>query len=197
MNDCMFIWKDENWPHFQWDELVIGRNLQQIRFLQGKLLGAISSFDEETKILLFADSIVNEIVHSLSVGRNEIDEHSVYSSIAWIMGLDVAGKGSRNRYLDDVVESVLDSLSNYSMPISSDALLEWNKKFTWCFPCCQRIIDSCGWRLNDYQFDSGKFGNKKVFYEAPPAALIENMVYDFLYRNNGNNDIDQILKAAN
>ena len=80
----MWIWQQDKWPNFYWDERVIEPLLRSVRFNQGLLLGKMTSQDQEKTML---DTLLANIVHSSAIEGETLNAFSVRSSLANKLGV--------------------------------------------------------------------------------------------------------------
>lgn len=62
----MWVWQQDNWPHFHWDQAIIEPMVRQTRLNQGILLGKITcqSPNQQQSML---DTLLANIVHSSAI----------------------------------------------------------------------------------------------------------------------------------
>ncbi len=80
----MWIWQQQQWPDFVWDNIRISALLRQIQFNQGLLLGKIGS---ESASQLTLDTMLANIVHSSAIEGEKLNAFSVRSSLANKLGV--------------------------------------------------------------------------------------------------------------
>lgn len=52
-----YIWENRDWLYFHWNENSVNAELQNVRFVQGQLIGMASTFGFNTTNNVVADSI--------------------------------------------------------------------------------------------------------------------------------------------
>ncbi|MEK6214597.1 MAG: DUF4172 domain-containing protein, partial [Vibrio fluvialis] len=82
----MWIWQQDNWPHFMWDKNTIEPMVRQTRLNQGILLGKITSQSQDQKQSML-DTLLANIVHSSAIEGERLNAFSVRSSLANRLGL--------------------------------------------------------------------------------------------------------------
>ena len=120
-----YIYQFSNWPSFSWDEKEIQVLLGKVRHLQGKLLGQISalgfSFREETMLSM----LTLDVLKSSEIEGEILNYEQVRSSIARKLGLEYAGMVFSDRFVEGVVEMMLDATQNYLQPLDDERLFSW------------------------------------------------------------------------
>ena len=103
-----YIWENSNWPDFHWDEELINAELQNVRFVQGQLLGIASTFGFDVKNVIEADSITDSVIHSSEIEGISLNFTDVRSSVVWQLGIEPENQMQNNRYIDGFVEAMFD-----------------------------------------------------------------------------------------
>jgi Fic family protein len=191
-----YIYQRENWTDFTWDEKKIGVLLAKVRYLQGQLLGKMTSlgfdFQEESTL----KNITLDVVKSSEIEGEKLNMKQVRSSIARRLGLEVSGLINSPRNVDGIVDMMLDATQFYEKPLTEKRLFDWHGAM---FPTGRSGIYSikvAQYRTGEMQIVSGGFGNEKVHYEAVLAKNVKSEMDIFLNWVNTNNEHDSIIKAA-
>lgn len=195
----MYIHQNTNWPDFIWDNSSLITLLAEVRCEQGRILGRVSSLGFELQQEASLDIITLDIVKSSEIEGEYLDTDQVRSSVAKRLGLDHLNLIEITRYVDGIVEMMLDAVNNNQMDISQDRLFGWHNCL---FPTGRSGL----YKINvaKYRDDldgpmqviSGGIGQEIVHFEAPSAELLTNEMNQFFQWANSNTQIDQILKAA-
>ncbi len=192
----MYIWQKKDFPNFVWDTLTVMQRLSEVKFNAGKLSGIMASLGFEMKETTALDSITSDIIMSSAIEGITLNRNDVRSSVAWQLGLDNAGVPASNRYIEGVVEVMLDAIKNCNELLTKEKLFKWH---TLLFQSPSRLekITVGTWRNSPLpmQVVSGRYGNEKVHYEAPPSSQVPEMM-DVLLNFIANGKVDGILKAA-
>jgi len=191
-----YIYQFSSWPSFFWDEKEIQVLLGKVRHLQGKLLGQISalgfSFREETML----STLTLDVLKSSEIEGEILNYEQVRSSIARKLGLDYAGMVFSDRYVEGVVEMMLDATQNYLQPLDDERLFGWQAAL---FPSgrsgMHKIETGC-YRTGEMQVVSGPMGKEKVHYQAPPPGQVRHEMEEFLKWFNGDSKLDPVIKSA-
>ena len=96
----------------------------------------------------------------------------VRSSIARRLGIETAGIVPASRYVEGVVEMLLDATQHYDQPLSDDRLFGWHNVL---FPSGRSglyTIEVAKYRSGEMQVVSGPMGHEVVHYEAPKPECV-------------------------
>ncbi len=192
----IYIYEQDDWPYFTWDNKRVMAKLGETRNLQGRLLGKMETlgFDLQNEAVL--DTLTLDVTKSSEIEGEFLEEAQVRSSIARRLGLDIAGSVHSDRHVEGVVEMMLDATQRYSAPLTPDRLFDWHAAL---FPTGRSNmykITVADWRKAPMQVVSGAMGKEKVHYEAPGPELVAQEMNRFLYWFENEDALDPVLKAA-
>lgn len=191
-----YIYQFSNWPSFFWDEKEIQVLLGKVRHLQGKLLGQISalgfSFREETML----STLTLDVLKSSEIEGEMLNYEQVRSSIARKLGLEYAGMVLSDRYVEGVVEMMLDATQNYLEPLDDERLFGWQAALFPTGRSGMHNIETGCYRNGEMQVVSDPMGKEKVHYQAPPPEQVRHMMEEFLTWFNGETQLDSVIKSA-
>lgn len=193
----MYIWQNKKWPTFRWNEREVNNKLLQVRHEQGRLLGMMGMLGFDVKNNTILDSMTSDIMMSSEIEGVTLNVNDVRSSIAWQLGLENIGLPTSDRYIEGVVEVMFDAIHNCQETLSQERLFAWH---TALFPHSNKLhhITIGDWRKSEssMQVVSGRYGNEKVHYEAPPSQEVPQMMNDFLKWLQEEQHTDTLLMAA-
>lgn len=193
----MYIWQNKEWPKFRWNEVQVANRLAQVRHEQGRLLGMMSMLGFDIKNTAILDSMTADIMMSSEIEGIMLNADDVRSSVAWQLGIDNVGLPVSDRYVEGVVEVMFDAVHNYHEIMTQERLFAWH---TSLFPHANALqhITVGRWRESSspMQVVSGRYGNEKIHYEAPPSSEVPRMMNVFLEWLQEEQHIDDVLKAA-
>ncbi len=191
-----YIYQKENWTDFTWNEKKISVLLAEVRNLQGRLLGRMTSlgfaYQEEATL----ENITLDILKSSEIEGERLNKQQVRSSIARRLGLVVGGLVQADRSIDGMVEMMLDATQGYEKPLTEERLLGWHGAL---FPTGRSglyAIEVAKYRVGEMQVVSGGFGREKVHYEAIPAQEVQAEMDKFLHWLNSDQAQDGVIKSA-
>ena len=189
-----------DWPGFTWDARTLAPLLSGVRLRQGLLLGKMRGFGFTSQWTATLKVLTEETIKSSAIEGVVLDPENVRSSLARRLGLDVGGlKVHKDRYVDGVVEMMLDATQKFKEPLTKERLFGWHGHL---FPGVRTTSDKVrvgAWRNDSQgpmQVVSGPIGRHKVYYEALAAVRIESEMGKFLRWLDGEEQQDPLLKAA-
>ena len=191
-----YIYEYSNWPVFEWDDNSIQLILGQVRHLQGRVMGQMSSLgfkvQEEAKL----STLTQDVLKSSEIEGENLNYDQVRSSIAKRLGIEIGGFVHAGRDVEGVVEMLLDATQNYEAPLDHERLFSWHAAL---FPTGRSgmyKIDVAKYRTGEMVIVSGPMGKEKTHYEAPKAIQVKEEMDKFLDWFNSETTIDPVLKAA-
>jgi len=191
-----YIYQYSNWPNFTWNEKEILALLGKVRHLQGKIFGQISTLGFSLKEETMLSTLTLDVLKSSEIEGEILNYDQVRSSIARKLGLDYAGMVFSDRYVDGVVEMMLDATQNYINPLDDERLFGWHAAL---FPSGRSgmyKIETARYRSGEMQVVSGPMGKEKVHFQAPPASQVKSEMDRFLEWFNMDSNLDAVMKSA-
>jgi Fic family protein len=194
-----FIYENKNWPKFYWDTNELIGLLAEVRNLQGRLLGSISTlgFDLQQEALL--RTITSEIVKNSEIEGELLNSDEVRSSVARKLGIHLENAVEPGRDVDGVVEVMIDATQNYHSELTEERLYGWHAALFPTGYSGMYKITVAEYRKDDkgpMQVVSGPFGRERVHYEAPESNLVPKHMKEFLKWFNSENANDGVLNAG-
>jgi len=194
-----YIHELEEWPTFHWSHEKLASRLAAVRHRQGRLIGKMEGLGFQLRAEAVLQSLTEETIKSSEIEGEILDREQVRSSIARRLGLDVGGLAPVDRYVEGVVELMLDATQNFAERLTKDRLLDWHAALFPTGRSGMNRIEVGAWRTaksGPMQVVSGPFGRERVHYEAPDAARLDREMNAFLAWFNGKDQIDPVLAAA-
>lgn len=191
-----YIYQYKNWPNFTWDDKEIQVILGKVRHLQGKLFGQINALGFSLKEETMLSSLTLDVLKSSEIEGEILNYDQVRSSIARKLGLEYAGMVYADRYVDGVVEMMLDATQNYLQPLDDERLFGWHAAL---FPTGRSgmyKIETACYRSGEMQVVSGPMGKERVHYLAPPPDQVQHEMNEFLNWLNNDTKLDLVIKSA-
>lgn len=194
-----YIWQYKNWPHFRWNSDALLKPLGEVRFNQGSLIAQVRELGFDIQQSARADVLVEEALKTSAIEGEELDPDAVRSSVGNRLGIPAGLKHVKNQKADGLVQILLDATDNYDSELTSERLFAWHAAL---FPTGYSgmiQINVAQWRddkKGSMQIVSGPVGHKKIYFQAPPAHLIENEMKRLVSWTNKKTNTDGILKAA-
>ncbi|EKO3933079.1 Fic family protein [Vibrio fluvialis] len=195
----MWIWQQDNWPHFTWDKNTIEPMVRQTRLNQGILLGKITSQSQDQKQSML-DTLLANIVHSSAIEGETLNAFSVRSSLANRLGLTEERPFPTTEQTDGLAEIMLDAVENLETPLTLERILHWHDRL---FPEGYTMFNPViGGQLRGdapMQVVSGRIDKPTIHFEAPDRERLDNELTMFLEWFNSsrqNASLDPLIRAA-
>ena len=194
-----YIYQQENWPEFFWNNEIIAAPLAAVRHRQGLLLGRMEALGFPQRDEAILQTLTSDVLKSSEIEGELLDEQQVRSSIARRLGMDIAGLIPADRRVDGIVEMSLEATQNYAQSLTTERLFRWH---TLLFPSGKIGMNKLKigtWRDDSkgpMQVVSGAIGRERVHYEAPSADKIPAEMSAFLEWANQTDGIDPVIRAA-
>lgn len=193
----LWIWQQEDWRNFRWDNQTISPKLRQCWKLIGELVGSGKEqlIDPKTSL----DVLLENIVSSSAIEGESLNVFSLRSSLAKRLGVTLEKPYPTSDRSEGVSEIMFDALENWQQELTLERLLQWNR---WLFPEKSLFGKISVGQLRGeepMQVVSGRLDSPKVHFEAPPRAVLENELAAFLcWFNQSRHDpqLDPLLRAA-
>ncbi len=191
-----YIYEYSNWPNFTWNEKGIQELLGKVRHLQGKIFGQISSLGFSIKEATMLSALTLDVLKSSEIEGEILNYEQVRSSIARKLGLEYAGMVYSDRYVEGVVEMMLDATQNYLIPVDNERLFGWQSALFPTGRSGMHKIDVGCYRNDIMQVVSGPMGKEKVHFQAPPPEQVKKEMDVFLNWLNKDTKLDLVIKSA-
>ena len=195
-----YIYDLPDWPRFTCDSKALAPLLSEVRLHQGLLVGKMRGYGLASRWTATLKVLTEETIKSSAIEGVVLDPENVRSSLARRLRLAVGGlKAHKDRYVDGVVEMMLDATQKFSTPLTRERLFDWHAHL---FPGIRTTGDKFrvgAWRDDSQgpmQVVSGPVGRHKVHYEAPKADRVESEMGKFFSWFEGDEQEDPLLKAA-
>ena len=191
-----YIYENENWTDFSWDDKAISVLFGEVRHLQGKIIGQMNGMGFADKAEATLTALTLDIVKSSEIEGELLNYEQVRSSIARRLGINIAGLVPGNRHIEGIVEMMLDATHRFELPLTSERLFGWHAAL---FPTGYSgpyKIEVARYRTGDMEVVSGAMGKEKIHYHAISPDQVQAEMDKFLHWLNNNNTLDLVLKAA-
>ncbi len=189
----------ETWPTFRWRYDTLAGQLAAVRHHQGRLVGRMEGLGFALREEAVLNTLTEDVLKSSDIEGEILDKDQVRSSIARRMGMDIGALAPVDRYVEGVVEMMLDATQNYDLPLSAERLFAWHAAL---FPTGRsgltKIVTGA-WRdgsAGPMQVVFGPIGREKIHFEAPEAGRLDAEMSAFLDWFNGKSDMDPVIKSA-
>lgn len=194
----VYIWQRKEWPDFTWDDGKLSWQLAKVRNLQGNLAGKMSMLGFDLKKDAMLETLTADVTKSSEIEGEILNVEQVRSSVARHLGIEIEGLPEADRYVDGVVQVMIDATQNYMQPLTAERLFNWHAAL---FPTGRSgvyKITVADWRqgAEPMLVVSGAMGKEKIHFQAPDSVHVPCQMKLFLDWANAVQHIDPVLKAA-
>lgn len=194
---AMYLHQRDNWWDFRYDSSAIMNRLAAVRAKQGMLLGKMNSLGFPLQDEAVLTSMALEVIKSSEIEGEILNLNQVRSSLAKRLGFDISTSVPVSRYIEGVVEMMLDATQHYAVPMTDERLFGWHNVLFPSGISGLYKIEVGRYRSGEMQVVSGAMGREKVHYEAPaPERVPEEMARFIAWLNENNASLDPVLKAG-
>ena len=194
-----YIYQLTNWPDFTWNQEDIISLLGRARYTQGVLLGKMEGLGILLQKEAMLETLTLDVLKSSEIEGALLHPDQVRSSIARHLGMDISGLVPSDRFVDGVVEMMVDAIMQYDKPLSAERLFSWHSALFPTGRSGKYKIVAGDWRKDEtgpMLVVSGALGKEKIHFQAPDAALLDKEMNAFLDWFNTENQVDPVIKAG-
>ncbi|MCP9768552.1 Fic family protein [Lacihabitans sp. LS3-19] len=173
-----WIWENKNWPNFEYDSSKLVELENEFLQNSGKIIGIISHIQPNDIENLKIEILTQEAVSSSGIEGEILQRESVQSSIRKHLGL-------KTDYIKipanaaGVSEMMVDVHLKFDQTLAHQTFFEWHKMLM----NGRRDIEVIGnyrQHIEPMQIVSGNLNAPKVYYEAPPSAVVKSEMEQFI-----------------
>ncbi|MBR0299225.1 MAG: Fic family protein [Bacteroidales bacterium] len=121
-----YIYDTPQWPHFSWDHEQVSDALVRVNKESGFLAGRLSSIGLDARMGAVVETVTHDIVSSSEIEGVVLNTDEVRSSVARRLGVDIPQSRDSSRYIDGIVDMMLDATVHYKEPLTHDRLFGWH-----------------------------------------------------------------------
>ena len=194
-----YIWQLPDWPGFSYDVATLALPLAEVYRAQGQLVGRMADLGLAQREHATLQTLTQEVIKTSEIEGEMFSLDAVRSSVARRLGMDIGALAPTDRYVDGMVDVVLDATRNFDQVLTQDRLFGWQAAL---FPTgySGRVRISTGtWRTDTsgpMQVVSGAMGREKVHFTAPPTGELPVQTAAFLKWFNAPPIGDALIKAG-
>ena len=195
----MYIWERKEWPSWKGKQENFSEILLRLHRKQAHLLGSMQVLGFSLRDEARLETLTQEVLRTSEIEGEHLDQVTVRSSVARHLGINIGALAPSDRFVDGVVEMIIDATTHCHQPLTKRRLFHWHQLL---FPTNRsnsiKIIVG-KWRddaQGPMQVVSGAIGRERVHYEAPPAERVEKEMKQFLKWMEEGKLLDPFLMAA-
>ena len=194
----MYNWELNNWPDFIYNKDVIDEWVLKFSELTGRVSGVFSGMDNTKQQNELIGFMISEAQKTSEIEGEMLSREDLMSSIRNHLALNVKLKNVKDKRAENIVLLMLEVRKNYEERLSEKMLKNWHQMLF----KGSKYINAGMYRKGGepMQIVSGRYGNEKVHYEAPPSGRIPMEMKQFVkwynaFKTNGNIQ-NAVIKAA-
>ena len=178
---------------------MLHNKLAEVRHKQGRLLGRMEELGFDLRQEASLSILTKEVVKSAAIEGEYLNPEEVRSSLARYLGIDIGELIPVSRYVEGMVELMLDAIQRFSAPLTKKRLFAWRALL---FPTGYIGMHRMAvgeWRTAEsgpMQVVSGPIGRRKIHFEAPSVDRLEQEMRMFLTWFKRWDKLDPVLKSG-
>lgn len=192
----MYIHQTDNWPRFSWNSELIGAKLAKVNKAAGFLEGRLAAIGFDAMQHAAVEALTHDIVSSSEIEGVVLNFDQVRSSVARRMGVHITGEVESSRYVDGIVEMMLDATARFADPLTDDRLFGWHNCLFPTGRSGMEVIDVGKYRSCPMKVVSGTMDREKIHYSAPEAEIVPAEMGKFLSWFNSDITPKDYVKSA-
>ncbi|MCL2042956.1 MAG: Fic family protein [Treponema sp.] len=191
-----YIYQNDKYPCFSWDNSRILEILTRTAVLQGKVLGKMQQLGFGLQQEAMLNALTEEITKSSEIEGEILNSEQVRSSLARQLDINLEKETVPSHRIEGMVETMMDAVRNFQKPLSKTRLFGWHASlFPTGYSGMYRIRVG-KFRDNEMQVVSQRSGRDRVHYQAPPPKDVPVQMADFLDWLNKDGNENPLIKAA-
>lgn len=195
----MYIHERQRWPQFSWSRERLAEPLAAVRHRQGRLIGHMEALGFPFRQEAVLETLTADVLKSSDIEGEKLDVEQVRSSIARRLGIDIGALKPADRNVEGIVEMTLDATRHYGRPLTNERLFAWHAALFPTGRSGMHKINAGAWRddsAGPMEVVSGRIGNERIHFQAPPAKRLRTEMRGFLKWFNTDANIDPVVKAG-
>lgn len=118
----LYIWQDDDWPDWRYDITALMDLLSKVSRAQGMLLGRLADVGLKLRDQASLAALTEDVLRTSEIEGEVLNVHSVRSSIARRLGVDIGAVAPVDRHVEGIVDMVLDATSHVTSPLTVERL---------------------------------------------------------------------------
>ncbi len=194
----MWIWQQQNWPNFTWDDAALAPLLRELSYNQGLLVGRMGVQTAQQKQQTL-DTLLANIIHSSAIEGEKLNAFSVRSSLAKKLNINEQPYPTTVQS-DNLAEIMLDAINNTDSGLNLERVLNWHRLL---FAGEQSLFTKIeGGKLRGdepMQVVSGRLDKPILHFTAPPKERVNkelSLFFNWFNKAQNEPQIDPFIRAA-
>ncbi|MDR0767394.1 MAG: Fic family protein [Methanosarcinales archaeon] len=196
-----YIYQNENWPMFTWNDKELMSLLGNVRNLQGRLIGRMKTIGFPLEGEAAVRVMTADVLKTSEIEGERLNLAKVRSSVARYLGIEIPDMVPSDSNTEGVVEMLMDATLNNTETLTKERLFDWHASLFIAKPSWHKITVG-NWRTDEsgpMQVVSGPIGKEMVHYQAPNALEVPlemEILLEWINKENQEDEIDPVLKAG-
>ena len=199
----MYIWENQHWPNFVYQQALIEPKLQTVLALQKQLIGQVKDLPNDLDRQAEMDALIQNALQTSEIEDEKLNVGSVRSSVAKHLGLEQVGlppqyRNKGTQQTESLVAMLREATSNLETPIKQKQLCGWQAALFPEPPLVREIIIGDLRGEAPMQVVSQKGRREVVHFQAPPKGQLQQELTVFIdwFNANQSGNMHAIVRAA-
>src|SRR5437879_2293905 len=175
-------WQRPDWPNFRWQRTRLEAAEKQFLVSGGVFVGSVRHLVKEERNQLTIEAMSTEAVTTSEIEGEILDRASVQSSLRKQLGLATDERRVRPAERG-IAEMMVELYRSFADPLSEEMLFHWHR-MTMSGSRNLRDVGRYRTGAEPMQVVSGRIGEPRVHFEAPPSARVPSEMERFIAWSN-------------
>jgi hypothetical protein len=170
-------WQQKDWPKFNYETSAIQKLEEDFRYGSGLIFGVYKHLNHQDQETLTIDLISNEALKTSEIEGEILNRDSLQSSVRRNFGL-TKDKRKIPPAEKGIADMMIDLYKNIAAELTHETLFEWHKMLT----NGRYDLEIGKYRTHSDAMEviSGKLGEEKIHFEAPPSRTVKKEMDEFI-----------------
>jgi len=205
-----YNWQLESWPAFSYDLAEVSGLLSKIDQVSGKVYGLVEGLPNDLEVDALLNLVVAEAIETSEIEGESLLRSDVMSSVKNNLGLNAVPELVGDHRAEGISELMIVARHDFDLVLTEAMLFEWHRllfkgvNFTSAQmslkPELAKLTHSLGnWRqgTTPMQVVSGRIGHPTIHFEAPPSAVLPELMREFIqWFNDSRDTLPGAVRAA-
>jgi len=190
-----WIWEQEKYPNFTFNDKIINPLIQKAALMQGYLIAFTSFLNGEELKRKQLEVLTDEAISTSAIEGEHLNRDSVRASIRKKLGLLNLREAATDPKTDYLIDILVDANTNYDQALDIERIFGWhNALFPTGYSGFSKINVATFRGEEPMEVVSGGIGQETIHYVAPPRDQLEDELDELLRWFNSTEET--IVKAA-